>query len=59
MSSFFIWYIARAVAAAFAGSGSSSQSKRAAGTTCQETPNRSLSQPHWTSWPPFSVRRPQ
>ena len=23
------------------------------GTTCQETPNLSLSQPHWPSWPPL------
>ncbi len=33
-------------------SGSFNVSTRPAGATCHDTPNRSLSQPHWLSSPP-------
>jgi hypothetical protein len=52
MSIFFILSIAAITRCDFAGSLSPISSINAVGTTCHETPNLSLSQPHWTSWPP-------
>ena len=48
MSSFCIPIIACIARLARSGSGSESSSGSRVGTTCQERPNRSLSQPHWS-----------
>ena len=52
MSIFFIWNMACVARAAFAASGSVIMSISGFGTTCQETPNLSLSQPQGCSCPP-------
>src|SRR3989441_368562 len=52
MSIFFIFSIAAMTRFDFSGSLSCSISTKTVGTTCHETPNLSLSQPHWTSSPP-------
>ena len=51
-----IWSIAWVARCARSGSGSLSSDIISMGVTCQETPNLSLSQPHWLSSPP-SVSR--
>ena len=51
-SSFFIWSMAAITRCAFSLSGSASSWGSAVGTTCQETPKRSLSQPQGPSSPP-------
>jgi len=52
ISIFFIWNMASVARFAFAASGSVTMSMSSVGTTCQETPNLSLSQPQGCSWPP-------
>jgi len=52
MSIFFIWSIACMTRFDFWGSLSSSILVKAEGTTCQDRPNLSFSQPHCDSWPP-------
>lgn len=58
MSSFFMVIIALVVLAAFAPSGSVTIPGSTSGTTCQESPYLSFSQPQGPSSPP-SVRVPQ
>ncbi|RPK76899.1 hypothetical protein EES42_02565 [Streptomyces sp. ADI95-17] len=58
MSSFFMVSIARVVLAAFAPSGSVTNDSSTSGTTCQERPYLSFTQPQGPSSPP-SVRAPQ
>src|SRR5437868_9435802 len=55
MSSFFIFNIACSAAAEFPDLPSDSICMSTLGTTCHETPNRSLSQPHGPSSPPPSM----
>ena len=59
MSSFFIFSIACIARWAFSGSGSSNTSSMPSGTTCHDSPNLSLHQPHCASSPPSAVSRSQ
>ena len=52
MSSLVIVNIASVTRLAFSGSGSAIRLPNTAGTTCQDTPYRSVTQPQATSWPP-------
>ncbi len=54
ISNFFIFIKALVTRGAFAGS--LNNFGNIVGTTCQETPNLSLSHPHWLSCPPFLVK---
>ncbi len=56
MSSLVMENIASVTRLALTGSGSLSSSESTAGTTCQDTPYLSLSQPQATSWPPWPSR---
>ena len=58
MSSFFIVNIAAVTRFAFSASGPLIMSRNTVGTTCQEKPYLSCSQPQAISWPP-SVSRSQ
>src|ERR1035438_8947000 len=58
ISILFMVYIVLTARSRRLGSGSRTNSSKAAGTTCQKTPKRSLSQPHGRSSPP-SVRLAQ
>jgi hypothetical protein len=49
MSSFFIFSIAAITRRDLSAFSSRSISGKMEGTICHETPNRSFSQPHWTS----------
>jgi hypothetical protein len=52
MSSFTIFIMARVTRAAFIVSFSASSSINTSGTICHDSPYLSLSQPHWTFFPP-------
>ena len=52
MMIFFIWNSACPTRPATSGSAELNSSVNRVGTTCQETPNLSFSQPHWPSSPP-------
>src|SRR5260221_12120254 len=54
-SSFFICINAFMTRSDFFGSPLCRSSGRIFGTTCHDKPYLSLSQPHWTSWPPSAV----
>jgi hypothetical protein len=53
MMIFFIFSIAAVARLARSGFGSLNNSSKRVGTTCHDSPQRSLSQPHWLSVPPF------
>ena len=56
MSSFFMVNMASVTRLALAGSGSLIRSVSTAGTTCQDSPYRSVTQPQATSCPPSDSR---
>ena len=56
MSSLVIVNIASVTRRAFTGSGSVIMSMSTVGTTCQNSPYLSFSQPQATSWPPSDSR---